>query len=937
MAKKKTKKKQEFTTYSNLAKSQGRSKREIRREFRKRQRAEDLATLPKNPFLRFFARLHPKRVFKYWFSMRGLRMIGKIAGVSILVLAIIAGSLYFYFRRELAGLSLEELLRRAEMDTVSIYYDRHGEEIWRDFGVGDYRLVVRSDQIHEYIKQATIAIEDQDFFEHSGISYRGIMRALLNNIFGNSDQIQGGSTLTQQLIKQVFFADQAHERGIRGIPRKIQEAILALEAERMFDKSQILTAYLNVSPYGGRRNGVESAAQTYFGHSALNLGCEVEKIRDEYGNNVENCLNRDRSLALAQAALLAGIPQSPTLFNPYNVEGNPALIARQHAVLGNMVRMGFITQEESDLAREIPILERILPLHDQMRDSRAPHFVQMVRDDLIRELGPSVVGQGGLRIVTSLDLRVQEVIDREVENLFNTNTPINMGFNNASVVMVDNPTGQILGLRGSRDYHFPDYGAVNSATAFIQPGSSIKQLVFASLIDNQENPNGTFGAGSIIADTPIPQSVYQTDGGTSVQNADRRFKGNISIRQSLGESRNIPAIRAMAIDGHERNLQVMRSMGVHTYCTDGVDRYAGLAASMGACGVRQTELTNATATLARGGVYRPVTSILKVTNSDGEALYEWQDEGISVIDPQTAFLINDILGDAAAKRGTFGNLLDSSHNMPGGIRAAVKTGTSDIGGRARDFWMVSYTPRATLSVWWGNHIPTPLRAGFSSDLRGIVNDISVPIYNDIFRNDGTWSPGDWFTQPQGIQRLTVNGINDLFPSWFNRNQRISQTVTLTFNKVSRKLANECTPPAARKDINVIRNIDPITNQVTITAPEGWDPDNYDDFHSCYDVPPFVISAITATPVGGGMFDIQVSVRQGTHPVTGVIISLNGNSYNARFNGIAWEIRVAGLSGTISVHAIATDQGLYTGEVTQNVLFDSGDPNGSSGGSGGNGP
>jgi len=931
MARKKKTKKREFTTYSNLAKTQGRSKREIKREINKRKHAEYLSTLPKNPFLRFFARLHPKRVFKYWFSLRGLKMIGKIAGVSIAVFALIAGALYFHFRRELAGLSLEELLRRAEMDTVSIYYDRHGEELWRDLGTGDYRLVVRADQIHEYIRWATIAIEDQAFFEHSGISYRGIMRALLNNIFGNSDQIQGGSTITQQLIKQVFFTEQAHERGIRGIPRKIKEAILALEAERMYDKDQILTAYLNVSPYGGRRNGVESASQTYFGHSALNLGCEVERIRDEEGNNIEYCLSHDRYLALAQAALLASIPQSPTLFNPYNVDGNPALIARQRSTLTNMVRVGYITSEEAERAKEVPILERIIPLYDQMIDARAPHFVQMVRDELIRELGASVVGQGGLRITTSLDLRVQYVIDREVERLFQTNTPVHMGFDNAAVTMVDNETGQILGLRGSRDYHFPGFGAVNSATAFIQPGSSIKQLVFASLIDGQENPNGTFGAGSIIPDTPIPQSIYQTDGRTSVQNADRRFRGNISIRQSLGESRNIPAIRAMAIDGHERSLQTIRNMGAHSYCTDGVDRYAGLAASLGACGVKQTELANATATLARGGVYRPVTGILTVLNSDGDTLYEWYDRGRQVIDPQTAFIINDILGDAASKRGVFGNWLDSSHNMPGGIRSAVKTGTSDIGGRARDFWMVSYTPKATLSVWWGNHMPAPLLAGFSSDLRHIVNDISVPIYNDIFRHDGTWSPGDWFVQPQGIQRLTVAGRSDIFPSWFGRNQRLNQTITLTFNTVSRKLANECTPPAARKDVNVIRSVDPLTGQVTITAPDGWNPHAYDDFHSCYDVPPFVISAITATPVGGGMFDIQVSVRQGTHPITGVVISVGGYSYEARFNGIAWEIRVAGLSGTLSVHAIATDKGLYTGEVTQNVQFDSG-PSGSNGGS-----
>ena len=846
-------------------------------------------------------------------------MFGKIVGVTLLVIVLFVGALYFYFRKELEGLNIDELLRRAETDTVSIYYDRNGKELWRDTGVGDYRLVVKSDQIHEYLKQATVSVEDKDFYKHSGVSYSGMIRAAINNVL-KSGGTQGGSTLTQQLIKQVYFTDEAAERGIAGIPRKIKEAILSIEAERMYDKDQILTAYLNVSPYGGRRNGVESAAQTYFGHSAKNLGCTIEKVKDEKGNDVENCLEYDKNLALAEAALLAAIPQSPARYNPYNIDGNEALINRQHLVLNDMVKMGHVKQDEANAAKEIPIMEKLIPLAQQMSTAKAPYFVQMVKDDLIQELGPSVVGQGGLRITTTLDLRVQEIIDEQMEKLFEGTIPTRFGFDNASAVMIDNKTGQILGLRGGRDYNYPDYGAVNQATAFIQPGSTIKPQVFAALIDNKNNPNGSYGAGSIIADTPIPQSIYQTDGKNSVRNADGLFKGNVPIRQSLGESRNIPAIKAMALNGVGNTLDTMREMGNKSYCTVGDEKNVGLASSIGSCGVKQVEHTNAFVTLADGGKYKPYADVLKVTNSSGDIIYEWENNSKQVIDPQTAYIIADILGDANAKRGTLGNLLTYLHNSSG-VRMAIKTGTSDMGGLAKDLWMVGYTPKATLSIWWGNHVPTPLKNNASRDIGPMMRDIMVPAHNNVFAADGTWKSGAWFTQPQGIQKLTVNGVTDIYPSWYNKDQKINQVVTMTFDKISKKLATDCTPGAAREELEVIKNTDPITKQVTISAPEGYDANSNDDFHKCTDSEPF-ISEISPNAVylGDGKFTVWVLVMPGTHPITGVTIGLNGESYNAINNGGSWEIIVADLSGTVNVSATVIDSGLYSAGLERPVNF-----------------
>jgi len=844
-------------------------------------------------------------------------MFGKIVGITVLLMVLFVGALYFYFRKELEGLSIDELLRRAETDTVSIYYDRNGKELWRDTGVGDYRLVVKSDQIHDYLKKATVSVEDKDFYKHSGVSYSGMIRAAINNVLGRGNT-QGGSTLTQQLIKQVYFTDESAERGWAGIPRKIKEAILSIEAERMYNKDQILTAYLNVSPYGGRRNGVESAAQTYFGHSAKNLGCTIEKVKDDKGNDVENCLEYNKNLALAEASLLAAIPQSPAEYNPYNTDGNEGLIKRQHLVLSDMVKMGYINKDESNSAQEIAILEKLIPLAEQMSTAKAPYFVQMVKQDLIEELGSNVVGQGGLRITTTLDLRVQDIIDGQMEQLFAGYIPGRYGFDNASVVMIDNKTSQILGLRGGRAYDYPDYGAVNEAIAFNQPGSTIKPQVYATLINNKNNPNGSYGAGSIIPDTQIPQDIYKTDSGRSVKNADGTFKGNIAIRQSLGESRNIPAIKAMALNGVDDTLKNIRKLGNKSYCTDGDEIYAGLASAIGSCGVKQIEHTNATVTIANGGKYRPYADVLKVTNSNNDVIYEWKDDAEQVLDPQTAYIISDILGDAAAKRGVFGYSLEAYHN-PSGVRMAIKTGTSDIGGQARDLWMVGYTPKATLSVWWGNHIPVPLRNEGSHEIGPMLRDIMVPAHKNIFEPEGTWKTGDWFGLPQGIQKLAINGKTDIYPSWYNKNQKINQIQKMTFDKISKKLATECTPTAAREELEVIKNTDPLTNKTTVTAPDGYNAEQNDDFHNCNDSSPF-ISDILTVPLGGGKHTILVMFIPGTHPIDSVIISLNGESYNAVENGGSWEIIVADLTGTVNVSATVIDVGLYSATLEKTLSF-----------------
>ena len=248
------KKNKRMSVYANLS-----NKRRTKKDASSRKRAEYLATLPKHPVKRFFYRLHPKRVAAYWFSKRGLFMALKIAGVSILLMVLFVGGLFAYFRKDLDKIRPGEISKRVQT-TVTKYYDRNDKLLWEDKGTGDYRLVVDSDQLSKYLKDATVALEDKDYYKHGGISITGLARAVVTNASGG--QVQGGSTLTQQLVKQVFFAEDAGKRGLDGIPRKIKEVILAIEIERMYDKDQILALYLNESPYGGRRNGAESAAQS---------------------------------------------------------------------------------------------------------------------------------------------------------------------------------------------------------------------------------------------------------------------------------------------------------------------------------------------------------------------------------------------------------------------------------------------------------------------------------------------------------------------------------------------------------------------------------------------------------------------------------------------------------------------------------------------------
>lgn len=863
----KSKKSRALSVYSNLSR-----RHKTKKDAHAKQKARYLATLPKNPVKRFFYRLHPKRVVAYWFSRQGAMMALKIFGVTAILLALLVGGLFAYFRKDLDAIRPGEINKRVQT-TVTKYLDRNGKLLWEDKGDGNYKLVVESDEISDLMKKATIAIEDKEFYSHNGVSISGLMRAVFNNLTGG--EVQGGSTLTQQLVKQVFFADEASDQSFGGIPRKIKELILSVEVERMYNKDQILTLYLNESPYGGRRNGVESAAQTYFGKHAKDLN-------------------------LAEASLLAAIPQNPSVYDPYNPAGHEILIARQHTVLDSMVDQGMISREDADAAKQVPILDKVLPVSTQYEDIRAPHFVQMVRAQLEQELGEATVGRGGLTVTTTLDIRIQNKLEEAMKDMFKSGVPSYAGFSNGAATVEDTETGQIVALMGSRDFEYPGFGQDNAATAYIQPGSTVKPFVYMELFKQKDNGAPNYGSGSILKDENI-DAIY----GAQLRNADRKFLGNITIRQSLARSRNIPAVKAMYISGVEPTLDFIHEMGGTSYCTQGTETQTGLASAIGGCGIRQVDLVNAYASIAREGVYKPQVSVLEVKNNAGEVLQKWvDDESKRVADPQVGYIVSDILTDDNARAPLAGYRAVGQY-IPG-VQTATKTGTSDRGGQSKDIWMASYSPALAMAVWLGNSDATLLTNGNSSLGGPIVQKVMEYAHKEIYAKDGRWKSGDWFTRPSGVQ--TYKG--ELYPSWWKKDQGQTET-KLTFDRLSKYRATECTPEDAKIELTVTKIKDPVTKKDVYTSPSGYDANKEDDKHNCNDTKPTV--SVTVVPNGPNSYKITATPTRGKFSVTSTDIVVNGTVVSTQNNSGAHEyIYTVPASATSpqSVSAIVRDSGYY---------------------------
>ena len=839
-----------------------------RKEASSRKRAEELAKLPKEPVKRFFARLHPKRVFKWWFSWRGQKAILKFIAACTLILIIFIGGLFLYYKKDLDEIRLDEM---TISETVNTYLDRNGVVLWKDTGTEDYRLVVKDDEISDYMRQATIAIEDKNFYNHMGVDFGALIRATLSTLTGKG--VQGGSTLTQQLIKQVYFSDEAQSENRGGLTRKVKELILAIELERMYSKDQILTMYLNQSPYGGRRNGVESAAQTYFGKSA-------------------------KDLTLAEAALLAAIPNNPGVLNPYNIYGNEMLIERQHKVLDDMVSMGYINADEAKEAKEVAILDTIRPEANQYADMLAPHFVLEVRSQLEEKYGIQTLRAGGWTIKTTLDYRAQKIAEDAVA-VGVSHTYKNRS-DNIALVSVDVETSQVVAMVGSVDFFNSEYGELNVTTdSLIEPGSSIKPILdYAPLFMQREGIN--YGPGSILKDENIDR-IYCAGAsrGCTMTNATNTFYGNVTIRFSLGHSLNIAAVKALYINGIDNSLEVAHALGDKTYC-EGREGY-GLSIAIGSgCNVRMVEHANAYASIARGGTYKDLSYILEVKNSSGETIESWEDsEGERVVDDQVAYMISSILSDRSAR--WFNN---DGFVVPG-VWTGTKTGTTTTANSAvtKDSLIESFSTALSTFVWNGNHDGSGLASNSNDIVRYTVGHYMERVHKEVYEPDGRWHSGDQPARPAGIQTLTVNGRSDIWPSWFNasKNSGIAKE-TLTFNRYNHLLASDCTDESFKIEIEVTKVTDPMTGNEVYNVPEPYNRDTKD---TCdYDPPKLSLS------VSGNK--IIATIRRGTYGIKGYTLYINGVEQSGISLGGDGSINGYTLKGTeTSVKLMISDDAGYT--------------------------
>lgn len=597
----------------------------------------------------------------------------------------------WFFTKDLP--SPKQLESRQLPQTTKIF-DRNGKLLYNIY-TDQNRTAVPLSEIPNHLVQATLAIEDKDFYRHRGFDIYGIIRAARKTVI--EGDLQGGSTITQQLVKSVFLTPE------RTINRKIKELYLAFRVEMAFPKDKILEMYLNQVPYGGTASGVAAASEQYF------------------GKNVKD-------LTLAESALLSGLPAAPSYYSPFGQDPQRSK-DRQKQVLRRMVEENYITQEDADNAASEELNFRSTTVN-----IKAPHFVMFVREYLAEKFGEAATAQGGLKVTTTVDLDIQEtaekIVKEEVAKLENLNA------SNGAALITNPKTGQILAMVGSRDFFDPEIdGNVNVTIALRQPGSAIKPVNYATALEHK-----LITPATIIMDVPI------TFAGGPVPyrpvNYDGRFHGPVPVRQALGNSYNIPAVKVLAINTVVEMIKQAREMGITTFVDE--SRY-GLSLTLGGGEVRMTELATAFGVFANEGERIDLTPVLKIEDSKGETLEEFKPKsGKKALSAQTAFLISSILSDNGARSQAFGS---SSLLNIRGKTVAVKTGTTDD---KRDNWTVGYTPSYLVTTWVGNNDNTPMNPRLASGVTG-----AAPIWNKIISFVLQDKINESFKVPSGINYVEI--------------------------------------------------------------------------------------------------------------------------------------------------------------------------------------
>lgn len=643
---------------------------------------------------------NPLRVSKRIEKMPRKRRVGRLVlrGFLILVgvtLLAMAGT-FAWFAKDLPGPNA--IAQRGQPESTKIY-DRNGELLYEAHGT-EKRTVLQPNEVPLLAKEATVSAEDKAFYKHHGLSARGMARAIFYRLTGKSGYLQGGSTITQQYVKNAI-----PEVGTsRSIGRKIKEAIITLEIEQIYTKDQILTQYLNAIPYGNTAYGIESATKTYFDKSASKDGLTID-----------------------EAALLASIPQAPSRLNPWGTHTD-LLIDRRNYVLKQMREMGYISDQELADAMKVDTLAK---LGKRRENIQAPHFVFFVKELLAEKYGETAIDEGGLKVTTSLDLNVQKMAEQAVAEQF-PDVQKKAGAGNAAMAVLDPTNGQVLAMVGSVDFFDTSKeGNVNVSTSLRQPGSSFKPLVYAAAF------KGQWGPGSTLFDVPT-----DFGGGYKPDNYDNRTHGAVSVRQALANSLNIPAVKMISLVGVDTAIKQAKEMGI-TSLNRGADFY-GPPLVLGSGEVRLVDLVSAFTTFAAQGKHYDMTPILKVVDQKGNTLEEnTNPQPKQVLDPAIAYQISDILSDNNARSLTFGTHSPLAIN---GKTVAAKTGTtSDY----RDAWTIGFTPSIAAGVWVGNNDNKPLQRGGSGAMA------AAPIWNAFMNKYLAGKPDQAWTKPDNIQDVTI--------------------------------------------------------------------------------------------------------------------------------------------------------------------------------------
>lgn len=632
-------------------------------------------------------------------------------------------------------------------------YDNEGKNLLYEIHGEEKRTVLASGDIPKIVKDATIVAEDAEFYSHSGINFRGILRAILTDIkIRDKKTLEGGSSITQQLIKNAYLTPE------KTFSRKIKELILAISLERKYSKDEILNFYLNQIPYGSNSYGVEAAAETYFNKSA-------------------------KELNLAEAVYLASLPKAPSYYSPYGNYGDE-LKARANYILDRLYNLKYISEKDYEGAKKTTV-----DFVAQKTGIIAPHFVMFIREYLNEKYGEDFVEKGGLKVITTLNLKLQNIAEEVIKKGAIRNEIYNA--KNAALTAINPKTGEILAMVGSKDYFSESEPTncepgkncqfepnVNVVTRLRQPGSSFKPFVYATAITNGYTPQ------TVVWDIPTEfNSLCSWSGSAepgidqktcySPKNYDGKFRGPVTLKQALANSLNVPSVKILYLAGINNSINTAENLGITTLKDR--SRY-GLSLVLGSAEVKLLEMVSAYGVFASDGIRKESTGILKIEDGNGRVLEEYKAQEQRVLDEQAARVINEILSDNNARAPLFG--LYSPLSL-GEIPAAAKTGTTQDPNddtKAKDAWIIGYTPSIVAGVWVGNNNNAPIEKG------GAGVAAAGPIWHDFMIASLKDKTIETFNEPLPIisEKPILNGQYQI-------------SVKLKINKSNGLLVTEKTP------------------------------------------------------------------------------------------------------------------------------------------------